>query len=168
MLPGFCCLLQGQIYSVSPGKNYTVVPVSKVPDSGANQPHAVEMNGTGLAFGSGVFPETSLRSHAMNIPCRFILLTCALLASLVAGCNDRPQPGGNRATTTAMSPPVGHPDPSMPAETPTPPANPAETSDHAKADPNPHREMTKQEEASGMPMPGQNNDESSLALDPKK
>jgi hypothetical protein len=49
-----------------------------------------------------------------------------------------------------------------------PPANRAETADHAKADPNPPREMTQREADSAMPMPGQANDHSSTAPDPKK
>lgn len=103
----------------------------------------------------------------MNVPCRFILMS-AVLALLVAGCQDRPQPVTSGAAATVTSPPAGRTDPSVPAVSSTPPANRAETADHAKADPSPHSEMTKKEEASGMPMPGQANDHSSTALDAKK
>ena len=108
------------------------------------------------------------RMISPRAPTRWMTGFIAVIATsmLISSCgetNDSQKAASASPQATAPSPPI---QPSTPATTPAAPsANNAET---AKASDEPMKAMSKSEEAATMPRPGQANDHSTLAKDPKR
>jgi hypothetical protein len=93
------------------------------------------------------------------------LLAFMILLALGAGiaaCDRAPQPAPD-AKMSAVPPPAS------PLPVPVPAATEgAKSAETANANNQPMKSMTKKEESTSMPQPGQANDHSTLANDPKK
>jgi hypothetical protein len=101
----------------------------------------------------------------------FRVAGCAALVALgllLGSCGKAsdPQNGANTGANTAPQASAPSPaQPSLPAATKTPPS--ATDGGTANANDPPMKSMSKEEEAKSMPRPGQANDHSTLAKDPK-
>lgn len=117
----------------------------------------------------------------MNTLSRSIFVGAAL-AMLLAGCQKKDAPAvtshGEPAQTFTNAPPISQTptrDPSVPAAATVFAAQDAADKAKTQQDtntlqhqPNPQREMTKEDESKAMPLPGQANDHSAIALDKSK
>lgn len=90
----------------------------------------------------------------------FIILL--VLGAGIAACDRAPQPAPDAKMPAALPPASSLPVP-VPAVT-----EGAKSAETAKANDQPMKSMTKEEESTSMPQPGQANDHSTLAKDPKK
>ena len=90
-------------------------------------------------------------------------VTLVLLAAGIAACDRAPERPPQTPTAQVAPTPVPYPPPAAAAVTEG--AKPGET---ANANDQPMKSMTKAEESNSMPMPGQANDDSTVAKDSKK
>jgi hypothetical protein len=98
---------------------------------------------------------------------RLIAILAVTVASVAVGACSGSNEDARRSPSQAAAgsgPPSGSAA-STPA--PTPPAGGTSSSETAKASDEPMKSMTKEEEANSMPQPGQANDHSTVAKDPK-
>lgn len=110
------------------------------------------------------------KSSRIELPAAIAAVVIALgLAGCGAPSDQAPRDTKQGAAVAPSSPTVPPASTALPADA-TPSGTPAGTTqpDTAKASDPPMESMTKQAESKSMPMPGQANDHSTLAKDPKK
>ena len=107
-----------------------------------------------------------MRSPRFDAP-RLIAILAITVASVAVGACSGSNEDSRRIPPQAAAgsgPPSGA---TGSTSAPTPPAGGTNSSETAKASDEPMKPMTKEEEANSMPQPGQANDHSTVAKDPK-
>ena len=98
---------------------------------------------------------------------RNVCSACALAVLGLAACGDRMPPAAQAGDVRPVPATPSVPDPSVPPAQSTPPSIPTAKDDpSARSSSSSSGQMTREQESSAMPMPGQANTHSSTALDP--